>query len=148
MVPLNMRFDGQPNVFGSNIVRMPKLFEGAPYAFGFRVRFEDDSYRNFSPIVEMRWRIKLRPADKTDLLVLKKSTGNFRVTDDRSLGDRLTFVVHASDWENVREILPRSPNHMEMDVPFAFVVEFLDTEGVVVERFAQGSGLISTSLVP
>jgi hypothetical protein len=112
------------------------------------VRFEDDSYRNFSPIVEMRWRIKLRPADKTDLLVLKKSTGNFRVTDDRSLGDRLTFVVHASDWENVREILPRSPNHMEMDVPFAFVVEFLDAEGVVVERFAQGSGLISTSLVP
>lgn len=146
MVPLNMRFDGQPNVFGSNIVRMPKLFEGAPYSFGLRIRFEDDSYRNFSPVVEMRWRIKLRPADQLDLMVLTKTNGNFSVTNDMSNGDKLTFIIHASDWEGVT--LPRSPNHMEMDVPFAFVVEFLDAEGVVVERFAQGSGLISTNLVP
>ena len=146
MIPLNMRFDGQPNVFGSSIVRMPKLFEGAPYSFGFRIRFEDDSYRNFSPVVEMRWRIKLRPSDQLDLMVLTKSAGNFRVSNDVSNGDLLTFIVHASDWENVT--LPRSPNHMEMDVPFAFVVEFLNAEGVVVERFAQGSGLISTNLVP
>ena len=145
MVPLNMRFDGTPNVFGSSIVKMPKLFEGAPYSFGIRIRFEDDSYRNFSTVVGMRWRIKLRPSDALDLMVLTKENGNFTVTDDMSNGDKLTFVVHASDWENVD--LPRSPNHMEMDVPFAFVVEFLDAEGVVVERFAQGSGLISTSLV-
>ena len=146
MVPLNMRFDGQPNVFGSNIVRMPKLFEGAPYSFGLRIRFEDDSYRNFSTVVGIRWRIKLRPADKLDLMVLTKEAGNFRIEDDMSNSDKLTFIVHASDWETVT--LPRSPNHMEMDVPFAFVVEFLDAEGVVVERFAQGSGLISTNLVP
>ena len=146
MVPLNMRFDGQPNIFGSNIVRMPKLFEGAPYAFGFRIRFEDDSYRNFSTVPNMRWRIKLRPADKLDLMVLTKANGNFTVTDDASIGDLLTFVVHASDWENI--VLPRSPNHMEMDVPFAFVVEFQDVDEVVTERFAQGSGLISTNLVP
>jgi hypothetical protein len=145
MVPLNIRFDGTPNVFGSSIPKMPKLCEGAPYAFGFRIRFEDDSYRNFSTVEEMRWRIKLRPTDTLDLMVLTKSNGNFRVTDDMSIGDRLTFVVHATDWENV--VLPKSPNHMEMDVPFAFVVEFLDGDGVVVERFAQGSGLISTSLV-
>jgi hypothetical protein len=145
MVPLNMRFDGTPNVFGSNIVRMPKLFEGAPYSFGLRIKFEDDSYRNFSTVVGMRWRIKLRPSDTLDLMVLTKENGNFTVTDDASNSDKLTFVVHASDWEGI--VLPKSPNHMEMDVPFAFVVEFLDAEGVVVERFAQGSGLISTSLV-
>lgn len=145
MVPLNMRFDGTPNVFGSNIVRMPKLFEGAPYSFGLRIKFEDDSYRNFSTVVGMRWRIKLRPSDTLDLMVLTKDNGNFTVTNDASNSDKLTFVVHASDWEGIS--LPKSPNHMEMDVPFAFVVEFLDAEGVVVERFAQGSGLISTSLV-
>ena len=145
MVPLNMRFDGTPNIFGSNIVRMPKLFEGAPYSFGLRIKFEDDSYRNFSTVAGMRWRIKLRPSDTLDLMVLTKANGNFTVTDDMSNGDKLTFVVHASDWEGI--VLPKSPNHMEMDVPFAFVVEFLDAEGVVVERFAQGSGLISTSLV-
>lgn len=146
MVPLNMRFDGTPNIFGSNIVRMPKLFEGAPYAFGFRVRFEDDSYRNFSVVENMRWRIKLRPSDKLDLMVLTKANGNFTVTDDASNGDLLTFVVKATDWEGI--VLPRSPNHMELDVPFAFVVEFLNGDGVVTERFAQGSGLISTNLVP
>jgi hypothetical protein len=145
MVPLNMRFDGTPNIFGSNIVRMPKLFEGAPYSFGLRIKFEDDSYRNFSTVVGMRWRIKLRPSDTLDLMVLTKANGNFNVTDDVSNSDKLTFVVHASDWEGI--VLPKSPNHMEMDVPFAFVVEFLNAEGVVVERFAQGSGLISTSLV-
>ena len=32
------------------------------------------------------------------------------------------------------------------DVPFSFVVEFLDAEGVVIERFAQGTGLISVDL--
>ena len=145
MVPLNMRFDGTPNIFGSNIVRMPKLFEGAPYSFGLRIKFEDDSYRNFSTVVGMRWRIKLRPSDTLDLMVLTMANGNFTVTDDASNSDKLTFVVHAADWEGIT--LPKSPNHMEMDVPFAFVVEFLDAEGVVVERFAQGSGLISTSLV-
>ncbi len=145
MVPLNMRFDGTPNIFGSNIVRMPKLFEGAPYSFGLRIKFEDDSYRNFSTVAGMRWRIKLRPSDTLDLMVLTKANGHFSVTDDMSNSDKLTFIVHASDWEGI--VLPKSPNHMEMDVPFAFVVEFLDAEGVVVERFAQGSGLISTSLV-
>lgn len=145
MVPLNIRFDGTPNVFGSSIPKMPKLYEGAPYSFGFRIKFEDDSYRNFSTVEEIRWRIKLRPSDTQDLMVLTKTNGNFTVTNDESIGDRLTFVVHASDWDNV--VLPKSPNHMEMDVPFAFVVEFLNAEGVVVERFAQGSGLISTSLV-
>jgi hypothetical protein len=145
MVPLNMRFDGEPNIFGSNIVRMPKLFEGAPYSYGFRVRFEDDSYRNFSVVENMRWRIKLRPSDKLDLMVLTKANGNFTVTNDASNGDLLTFKVHASDWEGI--VLPSSPNHMEMDVPFAFIVEFLNEDGVVTERFAQGSGLISTNLV-
>jgi hypothetical protein len=145
MVPLNMRFDGEPNIFGSNIVRMPKLFEGAPYSYGFRVRFEDDSYRNFSVVENMRWRIKLRPSDKLDLMVLTKANGNFTVTNDASNGDLLTFKVHASDWEGI--VLPRSPNHMEMDDPFAFIVEFLNEDGVVTERFAQGSGLISTNLV-
>jgi len=139
MVPLNMRFDSVPNTQGSNIVRMPKLNQGAPYSFGLRVRHEDNSYRNWTDIPEIRWRIKLRPSDKADLMVLTKSAGNFVVD-----GNTLNFVVKASDWEGV--ILPKSPNHMEMDVPFAFVVEFLDADGVVTERFAQGSGLISVSL--
>lgn len=147
MVPLNIRFDGVPNVLGSNIVRMPKLYEGAPYSFGFRIRFEDDTYRNFEPVVDMRWRIKLRPSDISDLLVLTKSNGNFSVTSSPNwTGDILKFIVKASDWATVT--LPRSTNHMELDVPFSHVVEFLDAEGVVVERFAQGHGLISTNLVP
>lgn len=139
MIPLNMRFDSVPNTQGSNIVRMPKLNQGAPYSFGLRIRHEDNSYRDWSGIPEIRWRIKLRPSDKADLMVLTKSAGNFVVD-----GNTLNFVVKASDWEGV--ILPKSPNHMEMDVPFAFVVEFLDADGVVTERFAQGSGLISVSL--
>jgi hypothetical protein len=146
MVPLPIRFDGVPNVFGSHTVHMPKLYEGAPYSFGFRIRFEDDSYRNFDTVVEMRWRIKLRPSDSVDLMVLTKSNGNFTVTTEVYPGDTLRFVVKAADWEGVT--LPRSPNHMELDVPFSHVVEFLDAEGVVVERFAQGSGLISVDLVP
>lgn len=139
MIPLNMRFDSVPNTQGSNIVRMPKLNQGAPYSFGLRVRHEDNSYRNWADIPEIRWRIKLRPSDKADLMVLTKSAGNFVVD-----GNTLNFVVKASDWDGV--VLPKSPNHMEMDVPFAFVVEFLDADGVVTERFAQGSGLISVSL--
>lgn len=146
MVPLNIRFDGVPNVLGSNIPHMPKLYEGAPYSFGFRIRFEDDTYRDFGPIHEMRWRLKLRPSDIADLMVLTKSNGNFVISTQTSPNDTLHFTLKASDWEGIE--LPRSTNHMEMDVPFSFVVEFLDAGGVVTERFAQGSGLISVNLVP
>lgn len=145
MIPLTIRFDGAPNVQGSNIVRMPKLNQGAPYSFGLRIRNEDLSYRDFSAVVGMRMRIKLRPSDSQDLMVLTKANGNFTVTQETSPGDTLTLVIAATDWANI--ILPRSTNHMELDVPFAFVIEFLDAGGVVVERFAQGSGLISVSLV-
>ena len=144
MVPLNIKFDGSPNVQGSNIVRMPKLCQGAPYSFGLRIRNEDASYRDFGSLYEIRMRVKLRPADHQDLMVLYKSTGNFLVTDNTSNGDTLTLVITPANWFNIP--LPRSVNHMEMDVPFAFVIEFLDGEGTVTERFAQGSGLISVSL--
>jgi hypothetical protein len=142
MTPLNIRFDGAPNVQGANIVRMPKLCQGAPYSYGIRIRLEDESYRDFSTVVGMRWRIKLRPADKAELMVLTLEDGNFTVTGDND--DMLTFVVKATDWADI--VLPQSSNHLEMDVPFSFVVEFLDAEGVVTERFAQGSGLISVNL--
>lgn len=145
MVPLNMLFNGQPNIFHSNIVRMPKLHQGAPYNFGFKIKFDDDTYRDFSTVEGMRWRIKLRPADISDLMVLTLEEGNFEVTTDVVENDTLNFVLAADDWEGV--VIPRSVNHMEMDVPFAFVVEFLDANGVVNERFAQGSGLISVSMV-
>lgn len=145
MVPLNIRFDGVANVQGSNIVRLPKLFQGAPYNFSLRVRQEDDSYRNFTTVAGIRWRIKLRPKDSQDLMVLTLANDNFVVSSNEEAGDTLSFVLTAEDWEDV--VLPLSENHMEMDVPFSFVIEFLDAEdGVVVERFAQGSGLISVSL--
>jgi hypothetical protein len=145
MVPLNMRFDGAANVQGSNIVRMPKLCEGAPYSFGLRVRNEDLTYRNFSTVPGMRMRIKLHPSDLQDLMVLTLANANFVVSTETSTGDTLTFVVKVTDWANVS--LPRSVNHMELDVPFAFVIEFLDAQGVVTERFAQGSGFISADLI-
>lgn len=146
MIPLTIRFDGAPNVQGSNIVRTPKLSEGAPYSFGLRIRNQDLTYRDFSTVVGMRMRIKLRPSDTQDLMVLTKADGNFTVTTETDPGDTLTLVINAADWDNV--VLPRSANHMELDVPFAFVIEFLDAGGVVTERFAHGSGLISVSLVP
>ena len=145
MVPLNIRFDGAPNVQGSSIVRMPKLSQGAPFSFGLRIRNEDTTYRDFSTVVEMRMRIKLRPSASQDLMVLTKTNGNFSVTTDTSNGDTLTILLSASDWANIQ--IPRSVNHMEMDVPFSFVIEFLDGGGVVTERFAQGSGLISVNLL-
>lgn len=146
MVPLNMRFDGVANILGSHIVRMPKLSQGAPYSFGLRIRFEDNTYRDFSTVAGMRWRIKLRPSDLSDLMVLTLDNGNFTVTTSVYTGDTLTFAIAAADWEGIT--IPHSPNHMELDVPFSFVVEFLDGAGIVTERFAQGSGLISASLLP
>ena len=146
MIPLNIRFDGAANVQGSNIVRMPKLSQGAPYSFGLRIRLEDESYREWDGVAGIRWRLKLAPADTMDLMILTLANGNFVIEED----DTLKFIVKASDWAQVK--LPQSANHMEMDVPFSFVVEFLaapegeETEGVVVERFAQGSGLISVNL--
>jgi hypothetical protein len=147
-VPVNVRFDGAANVQGSNIVRMPKLNQGAPYFYGFRIRFETDplTYRDFSTVVNARWRLKLRPSDISDLAVWTMADGNFEVTECIVPYDTLNFVLEAEDWEGIQ--IPRSANHLEMDVPFAHVVEFLDAEGVVVERFCQGSGLISVSLLP
>lgn len=149
MVPLDIRFDGAANILGSHIVRMPKLSQGAPYAFGFKIRYEDNTYRNFEPVetpLYARWRIKLRPSDLSDLMVLTKANGNFIVSTDLFTNDTLTFVVKATDWTDIT--IPRSANHMDMDVPFSFVVEFMTAGGVVTERFAQGSGLISVSLSP
>lgn len=141
MVPLNMRFDGAANVQGSNMVRLPKLSQGAPYSFGIRIRDEAAVYRVWGTISEMVWRIKLRPSDKHELMTLRLSTGNFVIDP---LTNTLSFVVKAADWDGIE--IPQSENHMELDVPFSFVVEFLNSSGVVVERFAQGSGLISVNL--
>jgi hypothetical protein len=138
--PIKLRFDSVDNVDGSDVVRFPKLNEGAPYSFGLRVRLEDDSYRVWDA-PGIRWRIKLRPGDKHELMTLTKAAGNFSV-DDAS--DTLTFIVKASDWDEV--VLPESMNYLEMDVPFAHVVEFLDVDGNVTERFAQGSGFITVDL--
>lgn len=138
MVPLQIRFDGQPNENGAAILRFPKLNKGAPYTFGLRVRFEDETYRQWDT-PGIRWRIKLRPGDKHELMVLTKAAGNFVVD-----GDTLQFVVKQSDWDDVT--IPVSTNHLEMDYPFAHVVEFLDENGTVTERFAQGSGFITTNL--
>lgn len=141
MTPLKLNFDGKANVDGADVVRFPRLSQGAPYSFGLRVRLEDDSYRVWDA-PNIRWRIKLRPGDKHELMVLEKANGNFTV-DEAS--DTLTFIVKTTDWENV-ELGQPSMNVLEMDVPFAHVVEFLDGAGVVTERFAQGYGLITVDL--
>lgn len=138
MVPLQIRFDGQPNENGAAILRFPKLNQGAPYLFGLRVRYENNTYRPWD-MPNIRWRIKLRPGDKHELMILTKADGNFVVN-----GDTLQFVINESDWEGV--VIPVSTNHLELDYPFAHVVEFLDEEGKVTERFAQGSGFITTNL--
>ena len=144
MIPLTIRFDGAANIEGSSVVRLPKLNQGAPYRFSLRIRNEDTTYRTYTDVIDMRWRIKLRPSDSQDLMVLTKTNGNFDVTTTTTADDTLSFVVNAADWANVE--IPRSSNHMEMDVPFSFVVEILDAGGAVTERFAQGSGLISVSM--
>lgn len=138
MVPIVLRFDAIPNVDGSSVVHFPKLNYGAPYDFGLRVRLEDESYRQWDAD-NIRWRIKLRPLDKAELMVLEKYFGNFTVE-----GDTLHFIIKTSDWEGVN--VPNSANVLEMDVPFAFVVEFLDVGGEVTERFAHGSGFITVNL--
>lgn len=142
--PIKIVFDSANNVNGSDVVRFPKLNQGAPYSFGFRLRTDEGPpavYRDWDSIAGIQWRIKLAPADKHELMVLTKAAGNFVID---SASDTLTFVVKASDWDGVE--LPQSENFLEMDVPFAFVVEFLDGGGAVVERFAQGSGFITVSL--
>lgn len=138
MVPLQIRFDGQPNENGAAILRFPKLNLGAPYQMSLRVRFEDETYRQWT-MEGVRWRIKLRPGDKHELMTLTMANGNFVVT-----GDTLEFRIAVRDWDNV--VIPQSTNHLELDYPFAHVIEFLDSSGNVTERFAQGSGLITTNL--
>jgi hypothetical protein len=139
MIPLTIRFDSADNVSGANVVRLPKLCQGAPYDFALRVRKEDMSYRDWAEVEGARWRIKLSPADRAQLMELTMANGNLVVD-----GDELHFVVKATDWAEVE--LPQSPNHMELDVPFSFTIEFLDDAGVVIERFAQGTGLITVDL--
>lgn len=138
MVPIILHFDGKDNLDGASIVRFPKLNYGAPYKFGLRVRLEDESYREWDAD-NIRWRIKLRPADKAELLVLEKEFGNFTVE-----GDTLNFIVKASDWDNIK--VPHSANVLEMDVPFAYVVEFLNGGGEITERFCHGSGFITVNM--
>lgn len=145
MIPLNIRFDSAPNVQGSNVVHVPKLNQGAPYLFSLRIRNEDGSYRDFGSVPEVRMRIKLRPSDTQDLMVLTKTTGNFIFSTETSANDTFTWAINTLDWATVT--LPRSSNYMETDVPFTFVIEFLDIGGVVTERFAQGSGFISVNLL-
>ena len=138
MVPIILHFDGRDNIDGTSIVRFPKLNYGAPYFFGLRVRLEDESYRVWDA-ENIRWRIKLRPADKSELLILEKYYGNFEVA-----GDTLNFVVKAEDWLEVQ--IPHSENVLEMDVPFSYVVEFLDIGGAITERFCHGSGFITVNM--
>ena len=138
MVPLQIIFYGQQIEIGAAILRFPNLKLGAPYQFSLSVRFEDETYRQWT-MQGVRWRIKLRPGDKHELMVLTMANGNFVVT-----GDTLEFRIAVSDWANV--VIPQSTNHLELDYPFAHVIEFLDSDSNVTERFAQGSGLITTNL--
>jgi hypothetical protein len=132
--PLRINFESAPGLPSrTDAVRLPKIYQGAPYEKFIRVKNADDgTYRDFTGFDEMIMQVRLGQNDPV-LFQLKQSDGEL-------IGevDKFTFKFDAAKTETLT--LPIC-DPFQTDVRFVYDVEFVK-DSVVVERFAYGTGFI------
>jgi hypothetical protein len=134
--PLQMNFDlgaGQPAADG--VVHLLKILQNAPYLQSIKITSQDNSYtRNFTGYDAMRMQVRLRQ-DQPVLFELTAQAGQLV-----GYADRLEITFDAATTKNLN--VTRSGAGIS-ETPFVYDLVFIN-DGVVVERFAQGSGIIVT----
>ncbi|SNT29158.1 hypothetical protein SAMN06265795_12255 [Noviherbaspirillum humi] len=141
--PIPIQFDLAPGQMAlSGVVRLPKIYQGAPYQAAFALQNATDaSYRDFSGYDEILMQARLgqgRPV----LFELTQSAGTIGPTTVDLDGETIPafqFDFPAAVTEALE--LPVALQPQINEVRFVFDVELI-ADGVVVERLAQGMGLI------
>lgn len=135
-IPLNINFDYTPNRTQFNgIIRLPKMYQGAPYDQTIKVKdLASGLYRDFSVYSEIRMQLRTT-LNSPVLLSLSKSAGQIQGS---AVG--LRIVTAATDTDGVN-MTGAAPQQGIVELPFVYDIELING-GVVVERFAQGTGFI------
>jgi len=135
-IPLDLHFDGKPNGEDS-AVHIPMIYQGAPYDQAIKVKDENGAYRDFRSYAEINMHIRLKQDDATPFLSLSK-LGN----DLDGTIDSFTFNISAAKTADL--VLPYNTGANIAKIPFVFDIELL-IGGLVVERFAHGTGIFCTN---
>lgn len=136
-IPININFDlSVTSSTTDGIAHLEKIYQGAPYSQAIAVRSADGSYvRDFSTYT-VKMQIRLAQSGAV-LFELSSENGHIFGTTTN-----LQIVFPAS----VTEGLLLTPSNMPAINEIRFVHDIeLSQEGVVVERFAQGTGVIVVS---
>lgn len=131
--PLKLQFDytpGQPSRPG--VARLPKVYQGAPYDVALRVKV-GETYRDFRSYDEIRMHVRTAPLAPL-LFALSKSAGELYGTVD-------TFGIQFNAAKTEALALSPAPG-VVAECRFVFDIELM-IGGEVVERFAEGSGIIA-----
>jgi hypothetical protein len=117
-------------------VHLLKIYQGAPYDQSFRVQNANGSYiRDFTVYDEIRMQARLSQG-KPALFTLSRTAGTIIVT---TTDFRIAFP--AALTESISLCQMQNAGAMISEIPFVHDIELMQS-GVVVERFAQGTGYI------
>lgn len=135
MIPLPINFDYAPGrPLRPDIVHLPKIYQGAPFDNTIRLKnATTGEYRDFTGYDEIKMQVRLAQA-KAPLFELTQSAGQLVGTID---GFRIQFAAAVTE----ALALPMRPDAQINEVPFVHDIELI-RGGVVVERLAQGVGVI------
>ncbi len=133
-IPLSINFDYAPGKTQySGVVRLPKIYQGAPYSQTVRVRSVGTGlYRDFSGYTDIR--MQLRSSLNGPVLLSLSKTANQLIGG--STGLTIAFDATATDG-----LTAPNSTYGIVEVPFVYDIELI-TGSAVVERFAQGTGFI------
>lgn len=136
MEPIEIRFDGEPNVEGSPVAHFSMIYQGVPNTFQLRLRDENGDYQDWTQYDEIHMRPRWTQGKSTGVFDLKLSTGDFAVSVDT-----LTILVPAEKTAGIAGFTyPAAP--IIGAVPFVYDIKCYSA-GNPVLRIAQGTGLIS-----
>lgn len=140
-VPLIINFDPpapDANPAKDGIVRLPKIYKGAPYSQLIRVRAKDSAvYRDFTEYDDIILAASVRQ-DQAPFLTLSKTANTIKTEDN---GLRFHFPGSTTGNVAVPIVNPKALNEL-----YFLHTIILIRGGVEVERFAQGYGYVVANI--
>jgi hypothetical protein len=123
----------------SSAVTFPKIYQGAPYNLPFKVKnTESGAYRDFSSISNIRLIARTSTSATAPLFTANKSSGHFSISPD---GLTINFTLPANLCSSISSSNNTGVAKID-EIPFVYSIEFLDTNNVVTEIFAMGTGFV------
>lgn len=137
MDPIEIRFDGEPNVNGSSVVHFPPILQGVPNQYSLKLKDSNGVYFDWTQYTEILMRPRWTQGKATGVFTLTKTDGDFITT-----ADTLTILVKPEKTAGMVGFTYPSSTIVGAAL-FVFDIKAYTGMDVPAFRVAQGTGLIS-----